>query len=426
MQSFWRRVRYLFLCLLATVLICIPLAIGWAAFQAIDDQPMLTQSAPFSPARIASAKRLVARNNPRLMQAGVLRSIQLGEDDVNLAAAYLASRYPQLRLQVTLQDGQAVLRSSSFLPPNPFGNYLNVQARLRETAGLPQVEQLQLGRLNVPPRIADLLLRYGLSRLQGSAVATASDSIRHVGLRNGLVTVEFVWNDALPAQLQAAVLSPDEQARLQAYQAKLVELVSAPAAGRNLPLSTLLQPLLELAAQRSADGHVADEQRAALVALAFYVNGKGLGAILPSARDWPVPVPRHVTLGGRGDTAQHFSISAALAATAGSPLANAVGLYKELDDGQGGSGFSFNDLAADRAGTRLGELAIGNALRQQNLQKRLAAGLRDTDLLPKVQDLPEDMQTAEFQKRFGGVDGIAYKKMAADIEQRIAALALYR
>ena len=71
-------------------------------------------------------------------------------------------------------------------------------------------------------------------------------------------------------------------------------------------------------------------------------------------------------------------------------------------------------------------LAIGGAAAQLSLQKRLAQGLSDADLLPKVSDLPEDLQAAEFQKRFGGVDGPGYKKMATEIERRIAALGLYR
>nr|WP_315233712.1 hypothetical protein [uncultured Albidiferax sp.] len=428
MHSFWRRVRYLLLCLLALCLLCIPLALAWAAYQAIDDQALLTAAPNVSPARVASAQRLIARNDPRKQPAGVLRSVQLGEDELNLALVYLASRYPHTRAQISLQEGAVQVRSSSFLPPNPFGNYLNIQAVLRETAGLPEVEQLLLGRLVVPPRLANPLLRWGLARLQThqnmEGAAAALDSIQHVGMRNGVLRVVFTWDDTLPAQLQAALVPAAEQDRLQAYQARLVALAAAPGP-RSLPLSKLLQDLLAYAAEHSGTGNSADENRAALVALAFYVNGKGLGAVLPSARHWPVPAPRQITLGGRGDTAQHFSISAALAAAAGTPLADAVGLYKELDDAEGGSGFSFNDLAADRAGTRLGALLLTSA-GQQRLQKRLDAGLRDTDLLPKVQDLPELLQAAEFQRRFGGVDGSGYKKMANDIEQRIAALALYR
>ncbi|WP_367849874.1 hypothetical protein [Rhodoferax sp. WC2427] len=429
MSHFWSLIRRLLRYLFATVLLCIPLALAWAAYQAIDDAPLLapTQGPAFTPSRMASAQRLLARIDPRKTPPGALRTLQLGEDDLNLAVAYLASHRPQTRAQVLLQDGSAILRASTFLPPNPFGDYLNVQAVLRETPGTPQVEQLLLGRLAVPPRIANQLLRFGLWRLQASPASAAADSIQHVGVRNGVLSVQFVWNDAIPAQLQAALVPPEVQARLQAYQGRLVAVAAQPGP-RSLSLATLAQPLLELAAQRSNGSDdknsLADEHRAALVTLAFYVNGKGMAAILPAARDWPRPAPRTTTLAGRTDTAQHFSISAALAATAGSPLADMVGVYKELDDAQGGSGFSFNDLAADRAGTRLGELATGPGV--QKLQQRVAQGMTDADLLPKVSDLPEDLQAAEFQKRFGGVDGPGYKKMTTEIERRIGALGLYR
>lgn len=137
-----------------------------------------------------------------------------------------------------------------------------------------------------------------------------------------------------------------------------------------------------------------------------------------------MPTRRVVTLAGRTDFPQHFTISAALAATAGSPLSNAVGLYKEVDDSRRGSGFSFNDIAADRAGTRFGEVATsGNGAARQQV---LARGLRETDLIPDVRDLPEFMAEPEFLKCFGGIGAPPYRKMMADIEQRISALALYR
>jgi hypothetical protein len=426
MSMLWRALRKMLWTLLLALLVGLPIALAWAAHLALDDAPLLSpnNTLAITPARIANAKRLLARIDPRTSPPGALRTLQLDDADLNLALAYLASQRPQTRAQVVLQDGRATLRASTILPPNPFGDYLNLQAVLLETPGTPQLEQLTLGRLTVPPTIANLLLRYGLSRLQASPAAAAADSIQHVGVRNGVLSVQFVWNDAIPAQLQAALVPADVQARLQAYQARLVEIAAQPGP-RSLSLGALVQPLLALAAQRS-DAHnpLADEHRAALVTLAFFVNGKGLGAIVPAARHWPRPAPRSVTLGGRGDTAQHFSISAALAATAGSPLADMVGVYKELADAQGGSGFSFNDLAADRAGTRLGELATGTGL--QKLQQRVAQGLTDADLLPKVSDLPENLAAAELQKSFGGVDGPGYQKMAAEIERRIAALRLYR
>ena len=46
--------------------------------------------------------------------------------------------------------------------------------------------------------------------------------------------------------------------------------------------------------------------------------------------------------------------------------------------------------------------------------------------MPATADLPEYMAEAEFKRRFGGVDGVEYKKMMAEIERRISALPLYR
>ncbi|MBI1991579.1 MAG: hypothetical protein HYS65_18110, partial [Betaproteobacteria bacterium] len=129
---------------------------------------------------------------------------------------------------------------------------------------------------------------------------------------------------------------------------------------------------------------------------------------------------------GREDFPQHFTISAAIAANAGAPLSDAIGLYKEVDDSRGGSGFSFNDIAADRAGTRFGELAAGSRESAMKLQRQVAAGVRDADILPPVSDLPEFMPEAEFKRRYGGIGAPAYKRTMDDIERRIAALPLYR
>jgi uncharacterized protein YfiM (DUF2279 family) len=137
-------------------------------------------------------------------------------------------------------------------------------------------------------------------------------------------------------------------------------------------------------------------------------------------------VPRKVTLNGRTDSPQHFTISAALAAHAGSPLADAIGLYKEVDDSRRGSGFSFNDLAADRAGTRFGELATRSPASARQLQQRAASGLREPDFMPHAADLPEYMPEAEFKRRFGGVGAPAYQGVMDDIERRVAACPLYR
>jgi len=193
-----------------------------------------------------------------------------------------------------------------------------------------------------------------------------------------------------------------------------------------VPMEDLIAPLFGLAAARSEGGDPVAENRAALLVLAFFANGRGLQAIVPAAASWPRPAPRAVLLAGRQDLAKHFAISAAISAHSGAPLADAIGLYKELEDARGGSGFSFDDLAADRAGTRFGELAAGGRGAARALQRRVLAGGAAQGLLPPVADLPGGLQEREFVRRYGGVGAPAYERELERIDGRIDALPLYR
>ena len=131
------------------------------------------------------------------------------------------------------------------------------------------------------------------------------------------------------------------------------------------------------------------------------------------------------TLSGRRDLAQHFAISSAIAVAGGSVLANAIGAYKELDDSRGGSGFSFADLLADRSGVELAEAATGSAA--QSVQRLMAnAGLRESDFMPSLDELPEGLLEMEFRQGYGDLDDARYGHVKREINTRIALLPLHR
>ena len=408
-------------------LVGLPLALAAALYLAVEDQPLVERSAQFTPAHIERAKRIVEKNDPRKMKAGVLRTITLSQEELDLALNYLAGRYGKGSSRIALQPGAVAIFASVELPRNPLGRFVNVTALLHETAALPSFDQLHIGRLPVPAWLADCLLEYGLKRLNAREdYRIASDTIKRISIVDGRLTVIYEWQDDLPERIRAVALSREDQERLKVYQERLVELGRQPDAGRSASLTELITPLIKLAAERGAAGDPVAENRAAITVLTFYVNGKGLAAIVPAARDWPRPPRRNISLADRGDFTQHFTVSAAIAANAGGPLSDAIGLYKEVADSRGGSGFSFNDIAADRAGTRFGEVATGSRESALKLQRRVNAGMRESDIIPEVKDLPEFMPEAEFKRRFGGIGGPAYKRMMDDIERRIAALPLYR
>ncbi|MDB4304278.1 hypothetical protein N9934_05770, partial [Desulfosarcina sp.] len=157
---------------------------------------------------------------------------------------------------------------------------------------------------------------------------------------------------------------------------------------------------------------------AMLLTLAMYVLGIDVGRYV----DAPVEsrqLRMFLTLLGRHDLAQHFTVSAALTVSAGGGLANAVGLFKELDDSRDGTGFSFDDLLADRAGVRLAELATGNEKQARLLQQRMSSELSEPDFMPPIDNLPPAIMELEFKREYRDLDSNKYRMVDDEIEKRI-------
>jgi hypothetical protein len=411
---------------LLLVLLGVPIALCGIVVMMFEDEAAVARAAELTPDQIERAKRILKAHDPRTMPAGALRTFSVTGDDLGLALNFvLAQRGGGAKL--SLQDGAMTFFASVKAPSSPFGQYVNVESVVRQTSALPAFDRLRVGRVPIPNFIADFGLARAMAYLNGTEVGTAAaDTLHAVRFSPSHVEVEYQWHADLPDRLRRALLAPDEEARLRAYHDQLVTLTSSPKLPRQVSLATLVRSLNDLAQSRGAAGDPAAENRAAIIVLTFYVNGRGLAAIVPGAKTWPRLQPRSVTLAARGDFAQHFTISAALAATAGSPLSEAIGVYKEVADARGGSGFSFADIAADRAGTVFGERATRSPNAARTLQQRIAASLVEADIMPPAADLPEGMREDEFNRRFGGVGAPPYQRMLQEIDARVARLALYR
>lgn len=410
---------------LALVVLVVPIALLALAWLALEDRPVVVRNVQLTPEQVARAQALAEAHDPRTARAGVLRTMTLSAEDVDMAANYLVASYGG-GAKVALQPGVVLFWATARAPANPFGAYLNVAGMLRETSDLPQFDGLTVGRVPVPALLANKLLAHALARLGAAGEGgPAMDILHSVRIDSGHLQIAYRWRDEVPERFRRALLDLDDE-RLRSYQQRLVEFSAGKRVPQQLSLRMLLEPMLALAAERSARSDPVAENRAALVVAAFYVNGRGLSAIVPQARDWPRPRLHKVTLGGRHDLAQHFIISAALAAAAGSPLAAAIGVYKEVEDARSSSGFSFPDLAADRAGTVFGVQATRSPQEARSLQRRFLNGVVEADFMPDVSGLPVASNEAELERRFGGVGAAAYRRVEAEVERRIAGLALYR
>lgn len=416
MRRFFKLVLATLAALVLAVLACV-----WLAFQ---DAPLLGPGPEVTVADVERARHILERNDPRKAMPGALRHLALSQTDVDLLLNQGSKRLRHASAQLVLQEASATLQASARFDGSPFGPWLNIDARLRETSGLPRFDSLRIGRLAVPGWLADAALEQVVARLEAITDSRlAPDMVQGIRFTPTQLQVVYQWRGDFASRLGTALISQSDAERLRAYHDRIATVVAKAPPRQAVSLASLMAPLFGLARQRSANGDAAHENRAAILTMAFYANGHGLAALTPAARDWPALARRTVTLAGRDDFPKHFLISAALAAESDSALADAVGLYKEVDDARGGSGFSFNDIAADRAGTRFGRLAVQAPAR---LQAALAAGTVESDFMPEVRDLPEFISEAEFKRRFGGIGAPAYNKMMAEIEARIAARPLFR
>ena len=429
--TWWRCLALVFLLLAAGAL---------AALTALlQTEPTVAIEQDVNHEDVARALSLLRAHDPRGASPGVVSSAVVHERDVEVLLNHAARRWFSAASRVRLQPGMATLQLSTLAPGNLFGGWLgrwfgrwlNVELQIKEAAQLPVIDSFRIGRLPLPAWLAErvglhVIDRFGLHQ----ELLLLADVVRRVRFSPQQLLVTYAWQGNSMNRLLDGLLTADELKRLRVYSDRLAELVAQQPPVVEVPMVRLLLPMFALAGERSNAGNdPASENRAVLVALTLYANGRTVASVAPAASSWQRARPMQLTLAARTDFPLHFLVSATLAAEGTTPLTKAIGVYKEVADSRGGSGFSFNDMAANRAGTRFGERAAQDPLRLQADLAQLgqqAQGLKDSDLLPRTDDLPEFMAEPDFLRRYGGVGGPGYNAMLADIDRRIAAVPLLR
>ena len=396
-----------------------------ALFLAIEREPRVAREVAFTPDQIDRAKRIVDHQRA-FVRPGRIAVVRVLADDADVAANYAAYLLARGSARLSLGEGEAQVVVSLPIGGTWGAAYVNVEATLVQTTGLPQVRSLSIGRLPIPDALVDALtpslLRLAEARPE---VRAALSALREVRMAPTALTIVYRWPGAQALRPDAALFTAADRERLQRYQTALADEVRrAPA--RAVTLADLLGPLLRLAAGQPAGNDAAAEHRALILVATVHALGLPLQQLVAEAAQWPRAPRRTVTLDGRDDLAKHFLLSAAIAAYADTALADAIGLYKELEDARHGSGFSFPDLAADRAGTRFGERAVAGGAAAARIHDVVSDGFSDADLMPAWRDLPEGLPEREFQRRFGGIDAPAYLDLVKEVDRRVAELRVLR
>ena len=405
---------------LLAVLLILLLAAGGLFFAVVDHKPLVSRSETISPIAVAQARWLFSANDPRRLQAGDARRTAIPAALIDEGINYIASRFLRGRGSLVLAEDSAEILLSLHLPYVPGEHFLNLSGKLREAKGEPRLAAARLGALPVPPALVEFfianVIRVAGYEQEWQLARKAISSLEFDPQRQRIV-VAYIWEPALLDRARNFAINPQDVARIRSAHESLAALLDHKAPGSRMALPEVLKSLLNVGGMDQAEN-----RRAALLALAAYLSEKNLAHVIPEAQNWPRIRPVMLTLVGRYDSAQHFAISSALAAWAGEPIADAIGVYKEMLDSRHGSGFSFADLAADRAGTRFGEQLTHHP---ERIDRLLTSGFSDHNIAPALNDLPEYLSEREFRRRFGGPGNPAYQQMLSEIERRLNKIPLY-
>jgi hypothetical protein len=357
-----------------------------------------------------------------------VQTLDLSAEEVNRLLNYAVVVKPVYGVAANLEEGKALLNVSLRVPRNPFGEYLNFSAELSQRERNLVLSSMQVGSLPLPSLLGRGVLWVAQRWLrQDPAYMALLESMQGIRLTESHLSLDFHWRPELLTLMErkgAEVLVGVEEKQLLLVYAEFVRRTMARYPDKSQqPVRDVLAKVFGFAQRRGGDAAV--ENRAAFTALGAYVAGVSLHQLLEGrGRSTRRAPPVLLALHGRRDAAEHLLIAAALSANGGSRLANAMGLAKEEEDVQSGSGFSFTDIAYDRAGARLGELGTGR--RAALVQAYLASLAKDAALAPAFSDLPEFMPESVFVRRYGAVDSPAYLAQIAEIERRLDSHPLYQ
>ncbi len=187
------------------------------------------------------------------------------------------------------------------------------------------------------------------------------------------------------------------------------------------------------AAQAASRLRSANAKRAMLLALGIFLDDTSLLLSYPGTGDFiglvesegqrevRIKVLGQPTMRERVDLTRHFFVSAHLVVVGGKQATTRAGLAKEMLDSQGGTGFSFSDIAANLAGIVFAESVLSDKLSLADL----ARGFHVDDYLPTLRGLEEGLSADDLKKRYSAADQTTLKDEIDQIEQRVLELPVY-
>jgi hypothetical protein len=402
-------------------------------FLMIQRDPLVGESEGAIFDDIGDAKDVLKRFDPRMMNTAAETKVSVTATEVSKAVGAAFARFSTVRTKVETRYDGVWLGGTAKLPiPDTFlGRYLNIEAVIAESDEELVVSELSIGSVPIPSWIIKPVTIFALDWFMGDGKGEpVYASIRSVKVSGDLITVAFQPPANMVADMKAAAGAAIHLGNAEAVRAYYSAIAGVSRRQAPTSLASYMGPLFAVAQERSRTNSPIDENRAAILALAMYFGDNRFELLLRDVKTGDIDdgdfSSGEVKLERRHDWVQHFTTTAGIQVAAGSGISNFIGEAKEISDADGPSGFSFTDIAADRAGVRFAEIATRSESSARKLQAALADGATESEFFPKVGDFPEGLSESEFKAAYGDLDTPRYNAIVERIDSRIEAVPLYK
>ncbi|GAA6206129.1 hypothetical protein [Thalassotalea sp. SU-HH00458] len=428
------------------VVICVLFITGMAlVYLALQSHQSTVQLNQINAASAKHSQQLAQRIVSTLKQKNTVTSIRINQQEANGLTALLHRAFPRVNADVRLSKYGAAVEASFELPLPSMIKFLNVNAYISPSKSGLLLEEVSLGGLKVSGEFFISLVRFAADNFlkeqlfdDALAMIKAVDIneerlIAHLSLDKNLLAMQKNDTSFLIKMRDDLALFGNVDTIAFYYQS-LSDF--ARLQDKNSSIAVFIRHVFDLAKTRSGisqDYLAVKENQAAITALIIYFGADRfelmVGDVIIREKEQLVirnRLRKHVSLQNRPDLQKHFIYSMALQLFSSHGASDAIGEFKEfLDTNKGGSGFSFADLQADRAGTRLAMIVTKSEQHAQRAQQLLAK-VTDAELLPSIEGLHEGLNEESFDKKYKNVLSKDYQQTLAEIDKRLKNLPVYQ
>ncbi len=408
----------------------------------IDSKPAVIRVEEVKPETLRQSRKLVKEILKTLDSNSEHREISLDSTQASGLLAIASRTFPFLSLRLNQIDRDWLVTGTLRL--GSMGAYVNTRTYLAAgnislddttteigglefsnrfllETGIAMVNSLNSNNTNINPEHLYRAIELRDSKLR----VEAHPSLNYSELKNNL-------KQSANQAIKHATLNQDYSNQISHYLKLLNKLTGylQGLSGNSLSLFDLAQPLY-VEASTSPNGDPADiENKYALLALVYFAGDYPIQRLITSAyapRIAEPPANNKLLIRGRRDLTLHFLYSAALEMLASDEISFNIGELKEISDtARGGSGFSFVDLMADRAGIYFARTSTASAEVAFRLQQNVKQTSSEDDFFPDISYLPEGLNAEELEQTIGNTKSKRYQQIVKDIDGRIARLSIYR